>query len=87
MKKQFNSHDTVRLSTTREHKLRSICLNLRPLNESESEEFQQGPPLKLDSASFGGISQNRKYFFEITVFRKRTGNEIFSERAQYLDVI
>ena len=29
-------------------------------NESESEKLPQGPPLKFDSASFGGISQNRK---------------------------
>ena len=33
---------------------------LSALNESESEELPQGPPLKFDSASFGGISQKRK---------------------------
>ena len=33
---------------------------LSALNESKSEELPQGPPLKFDSASFGGISQKRK---------------------------
>ena len=32
------------------------------LNESVSEKFPQGPPLKFNFASFGGIIQNRKYF-------------------------
>ena len=35
---------------------------LSALNESEIEEFPQGPPLKFGSASFGGISQNRIFF-------------------------
>ena len=33
---------------------------LSAFNESESEKLPQGPSLKFDSASFGGISQNRK---------------------------
>ena len=33
---------------------------LSAFNESESEKLPQVPPLKFDSASFGGISQNRK---------------------------
>ena len=49
---EFNSHDTVRLSTTN--------YALSTFNESESKKLPQGPPLKFDSASFGGISQNRK---------------------------
>jgi len=44
----FNSHDTVSVSTTRELKLRFIL------------KLPQGLPLKFDSASFGGISRNRK---------------------------
>ena len=41
----------------------STNYGISALNESESEKFPQGPPLKFDSVSFGGISQNRKYFF------------------------
>ena len=61
------------------------CSNyaLSAFNESESEKLPQGPPLKFDSASFDGISQNRKYLFEITVFRKRTGNEINNEKLRF----
>ena len=33
---------------------------LSAFNESVSDKFHQGPPLKFNSASFGGIIKNRK---------------------------
>ena len=33
---------------------------LSVFNEFVSKKFPRGPPLKFNSASFGGISQNRK---------------------------
>ena len=37
----------------------STIYSLSTLNESESENFNQEPPLKIDSAYFGDISHNR----------------------------
>ena len=50
---------TIRLSFPQPE---STNYALSALNESEIEEFPQGPPLKFGSASFGGNSQNRMFF-------------------------
>ena len=51
----INSHGTVRLP---QPEITNYVLSV--FNESVSEKFPQGPPLKFYSASFGGIIQNRK---------------------------